>query len=173
MEIIGRPNPEDAPPWCPYFFGLVPESDLFDALHRNREAVLALIAAVPPGREDYRYAADKWSVRDVFLHLNDTERFYAYRAFSASRKVDISLEFAPERETYARNAPPRPLAAIAEEFQLLRDATIHLFRHMTEDTIDFCDFPGKMRYSARSLGWMTVGHATHHLRLLQDRYGLV
>lgn len=172
MKLIGRPFPEDAPPWCPYFFGLVPEDNLLDALQHNLDAVSSLMDDVSPEQEGYRYAAGKWTVNQVFLHLNDTERFYAYRAFSVSRRVDISLEFAPERETYALHASPRPLPAIAEEFRLLRNATIHLFRYMADDDLDFCAFPGKPRYSARSLGWMAAGHAVHHLQCLRERYGL-
>ncbi len=38
-------------------------------------------------REEFKYAEDKWTVRQVFIHLADDERYYAYKAFSYSRQV--------------------------------------------------------------------------------------
>jgi hypothetical protein len=37
--------------------------------------------------------------------------------------------------------------------------------------LDFIDFPNAPEpYTARSLGWFTVGHNRHHLNLLKERY---
>jgi hypothetical protein len=41
---------------------------------------LGLLGGLPEARGDYRYAAGKWSVKEVVGHLADTERVFAYRA---------------------------------------------------------------------------------------------
>jgi hypothetical protein len=104
--------------------------------------------------------------------LIDTERFYAYKALCASREVDIDLEFSTYNDIYARNsnAKNRTLIDIAEEFTTLRESTISQFSNMTEDMLDFRGFPNKMIYTARSLGWMTVGHNSHHCRIIKEKY---
>jgi hypothetical protein len=36
--------------------------------------------------------------------------------------------------------------------------------------LDFKDFPAKDVYSARSLGWMVIGHSIHHCRFVKENY---
>jgi len=172
MIKIGRPNNEDAPPWCPYFFNLVPEDNLIDAFLNNKKLTLDLISRIPLSKEDFTYAENKWSIKNVFIHMVDTERFYSYRAFCSSRQMDIDLDFDPNQDIYARNsnASNRTLNDIAEEFSAVREATITLFSHMTDEMLDFKEFPNKIIYTARSLGWMAVGHNIHHCNILKEKY---
>lgn len=167
---ISQPNPEDAPSWCPYFFGLVPEDNLIDALQNNRENTLDLIGAIPAEQADYQYAPDKWTVRMVLIHLLDTERFYFYRALFSARQIDMQLDF--DRISYAENCQPeqRTLQSIAEEFLALRNETIGLFSGMTPVMLDYKGFAGTPVYTARSLGWMIPGHTIHHCNLLREKY---
>lgn len=171
MIHIDRPNPADAPPWCPYFFGLVPENDLLTALQNNKKSALELISAIPPGKADYRYADDKWTIKEVLVHLTDTERFYAYSAFCISRQVEVYLHF-DDRDSYVHNsnAASRHLEDIAAEFAAIREATISLFSNLTPSMLDFRGTPGKPVYTARSLGWMCVGHNIHHSNILLKKY---
>lgn len=170
MLKINRPNLEDAPPWCPYFFDLVKEDNLIEALQNNQRTHINIINSIPFAKEDFAYAENKWSVKTIFIHLIDTERFYYYRAFCSSRQVDVDLEF--DREMYAKNsnAANRTLQDIAEEFLLVRASTISLFGNMTNKMLDFKGFPNKMVYTARSLGWMIVGHNIHHYNVLKEKY---
>lgn len=172
MKLIARPYNEDAPSWCPYFWGLVKEDNLLEAFSVNKHHVLGLIGSIPGSKEDHKYDPDKWSIKDVFIHMNDTERFYTYRAFCSSRQMDIDLEFDPNQEIYARNANAagRTLKDIAEEFVAVRDAAITLFSNMADAMLDFKGFPNKMIYTARSLGWMAVGHNIHHCNIINKKY---
>jgi hypothetical protein len=170
MIKIDRPNIEDAPRWCPYYFNLIAEDNLMEALLNNKKNTIDLISSIPFSREDFAYAENKWSVKMIFIHLIDTERFYSYRAFSSSRQVDIELEFV--QDVYAKNcnAANRTLRDIAEEFLALRDHTISLFSNMTTEMLDFKGFPNKVIYTARSLGWMVAGHNIHHCKIIKEKY---
>lgn len=171
MIKINRPKLEDAPSWYPYFFNLATGDDLISALQKNKENILELINSIPAEREEFRYAEDKWTIRQVFIHLADDERYYAYKAFSYSRQSDVFLEV-PRGHVYNKdfNATGRTLKDICEELVSIRDATITLFSHMTNEMLDF-KFPNQTEnYTARSLGWMTVGHAVHHCNLLREKY---
>lgn len=171
MIRINRPKLEDAPHWYPYFFDLAPGDDLISALQKNKEDVIKLINSIPAEREEFKYAEDKWTVRQVFIHLADDERYYAYKAFCCSRQVNVFLEV-PQGNDYNKdfNATGRTLKDISEEWISVRNATITLFSHMTDGMLDF-KFPNQTDiYSARSLGWMTVGHAVHHCNLIREKY---
>jgi len=170
MIKITRPYLEDAPPWCPYFFRLIPEDHLMEALQNNRKNALELFNSIPVSREDYTYAENKWTVKMILLHLIDTERFYQYKAFCSSRHVDINLEFEQDEYVKYSNAANRTLLDIEEEFSAVRDSTISLFRKMTTEMLDFKGFPNRITYTARSLGWMIAGHNIHHCNIIKMKY---
>ncbi len=171
MIKIGRPNVNDAPSWYPYFFNLADGDDLIEALQNNKQHMLNLIASIPFSAEDYKYAENKWTVKQVFIHLADDERYYAYKAFCYSRQVNVNLEI-PRGESYDKdfNSTNRTLTDISEELVTVRDATISLFSSMANEMLDFKDFPVQPDYSARSLGWFAVGHSLHHCNLLREKY---
>jgi hypothetical protein len=168
---ISRPNIEDAPSWYPYFFDLVTGDDLMEALENNKQHTLNLINSIPPSAANFKYGEDKWTIKQVFIHLADEERYYAYKAFCYSRQMDVNLEI-PMSANYTKdfNVANRTLKDIGEEFMTVRNATISLFSSMTTVMLDFKDFPGETVYSARSLGWFAVGHNVHHCNLIREKY---
>jgi len=171
MIQIDRPNPADAPPWCPYFFGLVPENDLLTALQNDKKSTLELISAIPLEKADYRYADGKWTIKEVFVHLIGTELYYAYHATCISREKDADRQF-EDRDTYVRNsnAAAHTMEDLFVEFSAVRDATISLYEGMTPAMLDIKGFPDNIVYTARSLGWMCVGHNIHHSKIMLEKY---
>lgn len=171
MIKIDRPNINDAPDWYKHFFSLAAGNDLMEALQNNKQHTLDLINSIPFSAGDFKYAANKWTIKQVFIHLCDEERYYAYKAFCYSRQTDVNLEI-PMGESYTKdfNAGNRTLKDIGDEFITVRDATISLFSTMTTDMLDFKNFPGKQVYTARSLGWFTVGHNLHHCNIIKEKY---
>jgi hypothetical protein len=141
------------------------------ALQTSKQQTLDLMGSIPSDRADYKYAEDKWTVKQVFIHLADEERYYAYKAFCYSRQSDVNLEI-PMGSAYTRdfNAGKRNLKEIGEEFRSVREATISLFSSMTSEMLDFKNFPGRDVYSARSLGWFAVGHNLHHCKVVREKY---
>lgn len=168
---IDRPKIGDAHAWYSNFFGLVTGDDLLGALESNRQYTLDLISSIPLALEDYKYAENKWTIKQVFIHLADEERYYAYKAFCYSRHTDVYLEV-PMGESYTKdfNAGARTLKDISEEFIAVRNATISLFASMTAEMLDFKGFSDKPVYTARSLGWFAVGHNLHHCNFIKERY---
>lgn len=168
---IHRPDINDAPHWYPYFFDLATGDDLITALENNKLQVQQLIHSIPVAAADFSYAPGKWTVKQMLIHVADDERYYAYKIFCYARGIDVHLEV-PAGERYRKdfNAANRTLADIAAELLTIREATISLFSGMTDEMLDFKGFGGKDIYTARSLGWMVVGHSIHHCNLLREKY---
>jgi hypothetical protein len=150
---------------------LVTEDNLIVALEKNKKNTIELIKSVPAWKEDFKYAEDKWTTKQVVMHIIDTERYYLYRAFCSSRKVDTN-EVSFDRDGFAKssNIEGRTLNDLAVEFAISRESTINLFSNMTNEMLDFKGFPNKMVYTARSLGWMSVGHNVHHSDAITEKY---
>ncbi len=166
-----RPFYQDAPSYCHPFFDLVPTDDLIKELINSLEETSVLFSSLPPEKADYRYAAGKWSVKEVLQHLVDCERVYSYRAFRFSRFDAIELAGFEEND-YIKNVERinRSMDDLCAEFTNLRTATIHLYSYMTEEMLDFKGKANNVIYTARSLGFMTVGHSIHHCNIIRSKY---
>ena len=171
MTRIGRPNTDDAPAWYGYFFDLAPGDNLLEALENSKQYTLELMSTIPAEKEDFAYAEDKWTIKQAFIHLADEERYYAYKAFCYSRQTNVYLE-TPMGKSYAKdfNVSNRSFKEITDDYLAVRNATITLFKGMSNEMLDFKDFPATHTYTARSLGWFAVGHNLHHCKLIKEKY---
>ena len=62
-----------------------PGNDILAAFEDQRRQMLLLLCGRTEADGDLRYAPDKWSLKEVLGHLNDTERIMSYRALRISR----------------------------------------------------------------------------------------
>src|SRR5213078_3896824 len=53
-------------------------------LRAQTEEALALCAGISEEKSLHRYAPEKWTIREVLNHINDTERAFAFRAATLS-----------------------------------------------------------------------------------------
>lgn len=171
MNNIGRPIAADAPDYCRYFFELTTEDNLLDSLENSKNMTMDIIKSVPVLKEEYRYAEGKWTIKMVFSHVIDCERHYSYFAMCRSRHGSVHhVEL--ERDLYALNAntETRSLRDIGEEFLLVRESTIRLFRTMNDEMLDYKLSTDNTIYTPRSLGWMASGHTVHHCKFIKEKY---
>src|SRR5438552_2914942 len=129
--------------------------------------VRAFLAALPADRAAYRYAPDKWTVQQVAAHLIDTERVLAYRALCVARGEAVDLPaFDEDAYMEAMGPDPATLAALGEEFALVRRANLLLFRRLDAAA---WGRRGKARgfvLTPRGMAYVLVGHVRHHLAVL-------
>lgn len=168
-----RPSDSEyAPPYAGYI-SLVPETDVLPVLEAQVDDILGMAASVPAERETFRYAPGKWSVREVFGHLADGERVFAYRALSIGRGSEAAL---PGFDENAWIEPAgfdrRPLASLAEELVAARRSSLHLFQHLAPEAWDRVASANGSPISVRAIAFAVAGHMRHHLTILRERYEL-
>jgi len=173
MSVLERATPEEYAPAFERYVARVPETDILTALERQGEDVRTFLAALPADRAAYRYAPDKWTVQQVAAHVIDTERVLAYRALCAARGETVDLPaFDENAYMEAMGNDPATLAALGEEFALVRRGNLLLFRRL--DTASWTR-RGKARgfvLTPRGMAYVLVGHVRHHLAVLAEHYGL-
>jgi len=93
-----------------------------------------LFAARSERDGNFRYAPDKWSVKEVVGHMSDSERIFAYRALRIARGDQSPLQ-GFEQDDYVRegNFGERTLLDLAEEFALVRASTIAFFKSLRKE----------------------------------------
>jgi uncharacterized damage-inducible protein DinB len=166
-----RPEPTEYAEFYAGYVSEVPGSDVLGVLESQRVQMLQLFAARSERDGSFRYAPGKWTVKEVLGHINDAERIFAYRALRIARGDPTPLP-AFEQEDFVRNGAfgERTLADLAEEFGLVRNASVALFRSLREDAWPRRGVASEKEVTVRALAFITVGHQIHHRSILEEWY---
>jgi uncharacterized damage-inducible protein DinB len=166
-----RPEPTEYAEFYAGYVSEVPGSDVLGVLESQRVQMLQLFAARSERDGSFRYAPEKWTVKEVLGHINDAERIFAYRALRIARGDRTPLP-AFEQEDFVRNGGfgERTLADLAEEFGLVRNASVALFRSLREDAWPRRGVASQKEVTVRALAFITAGHQIHHRAILEERY---
>lgn len=160
--------------YAPFYAGYiarVPESDVLAVLEAQLDELPRAAAAFSGARETYRYAPGKWSVRQLFGHIADSERIFGYRVLCIARRDGTPLPGYDEN-TYVDHADFErvPLATLVEEWALLRRANLALARRFDAPTLRQLGNANGNPVSVRALLTILAGHPRHHLQVLRERY---
>ena len=168
-----RPETDEYEQGFAGYVGLVPETDVMPILRAQADEIRLLAAGLSPERETYRYAAGKWSVRDILGHIADGERVFAYRALCISRGDQASLP-GFDQDDYVATAgfDSWTAAELAEDFARLRASTLALLEHLTPAQWSQAGIANDKRVTVRALAFIIAGHTRHHLGVLRDRYSV-
>jgi hypothetical protein len=142
-------------------------------VQQYHERITESWSAIPAERANYAYAEDKWTIKQMFQHVIDTERIFAYRALAIARKEPAALLGFDENE-YAKNgtAANRQWKDMLTEWRVVRQSTNLLFSSFTEDQMKSLGTASGHPISVNALGFIIFGHALHHLHILKERYGM-
>lgn len=154
------------------YISLVKEDDLLSALEHLSPGYFQFLRSIPAEKRKYRYAEGKWSIQEMVQHLVDAERVFCYRALCFARKDPQALPgFDENPYAEASRADSRNWDELIEEFELLRKATILLFRSFNEDQLEAGGISsGNLKNYVLSLGFVILGHCEHHRAVLSERY---
>ncbi len=121
--------------------------------------------------ENKAYAEGKWTIKQLFQHLIDVERIFAYRALRFARNDKKNLQSFDE-DTYAMNADVRNKSFndLLEEFILIKKTTIYLFKSFDKTVLLRTGTANDVEISVLAIGFASVGHQKHHLRIIKERY---
>ena len=154
------------------YFDLVANGDYVDLLRQNSIQVVTFFEQMPAETLDYKYPEDKWSIKEVLMHMIDTERVFAYRALAAARGDDVTPHYRMDEELYAKNVEVshRPVQSLISEFKAVRRSTEELFGNLTDaQSKRSCNIVTHPM-TARAIGYFIIGHVQHHLNVIEERY---
>jgi hypothetical protein len=168
---IPRPAAAEYDPYYGRYIDKVPEGDLLRTLEAQARETQALLAGLSDAKALHRYAAGKWSIKEVIGHVADTERVYSYRALRFARADATALPgFDENAWVPAGNFDARPLADLAAELDAVRRATLALFRGLDAAALARRGTANDAAISVRAIAWIIAGHERHHVALLHERY---
>ena len=149
----------------------VPAGNICEILSAQSGETLELLGSISEQHSLSRYAPDKWSIREVVGHVNDTERLFVSRAFWFARGFDTPLpSFDQNVAVAAAGADQRPWESHLKEFHTVRAATLTFFRGLPQAAWDRHGTASGKLFTVRALAYLAAGHVTHHTTILRERY---
>lgn len=169
--VITRPAEDEYLSYYGRYISLVPEGDIVTILATQIDDTLSVLRSLPESKGSFKYAPDKWTVKELVGHLTDAERIFANRALRFGRHDQTSLP-GFEENNYVRNSSfnDYPLAELADGFEAVRRSSVFLFKHMTKEASLCRGKANNAEISARALAYVMAGHERHHIEVLKTRY---
>jgi hypothetical protein len=166
-----RPEAGEYAEYYAKYIAKVPGTDVLGILESERRRMAQLFAGRTARNGNFRYASDKWTVKEVLGHITDTERIFTYRALRIGRGDQTPL-VSFEQDDFVKNGgfADRTLADLAEEFDAVRSASIALFRSFDEPAWSRRGVASQKPVTVRALGFITAGHQIHHRMILEEQY---
>jgi uncharacterized damage-inducible protein DinB len=170
-SAIAKPETNEYAPYYHKYVSLVPEGNIVEILEQQLETSLALLASISEEKSAFRYAPDKWSIKQLLGHIADTERVFAYRVLRFGRNDQQPIE-GFEQDDYIASADfdSHLLSDLAKEFEAVRRASLYLLRHLPQAAWERHGVASNNEVSVRALAFIIAGHELHHLKILRERY---
>ncbi len=170
-KIMTRPDFNTLPEFHKRYVQHVKDYDVLEAMKISSKETLGLVRSISEEMGEHRYAAGKWSIKELLCHMMDTERILAYRALRFARNDKTNLPGFEEND-YApqANANNRNIKQIADEMERLRQTTIDLFINFTAEMLERKGLANNLELSVLNLGYIIPGHESHHRAILKERY---
>ncbi len=145
--------------------------NLQNGFKENHQTVIDFLKNIPESKLEYRYEAGKWTIKEVILHLIDTERIFAYRALRIARNDQTALpgfdqdEYVPESRANERSRED-----LLQEYTDVRNATISLFKSFDDSSLQNIGLASNHKLSVRAAGFIIMGHENHHCEVIKAKY---
>ena len=169
--MIGRPEPTETAPYYFTYINRIESGDIIGVLDKQSEEMVGLLSGISEDKSLHRYAAGKWSIREVLSHVNDSERVFLLRALWFARGFDSPLpSYDQDICVPAAKADEVTWASHIDEFKAIRAATLAFFRNMPDEAWLRTGVASGNPFTVRGLAYVVAGHVSHHAAILQERY---
>ncbi|MDX5347505.1 MAG: DinB family protein [Hymenobacteraceae bacterium] len=171
MNKIPKPAPGEYPQWYEHYFSQLADKDALQLLEEQLSELEEMLQAVSDEQAALAYAPGKWTLKELLVHMLDTERIMAYRALAISRGEAAALPGFDEN-SYAEQsqANERIFSEILEEYRLQRLSNLALFRSFSEEMLNRKGHANGQDVTVKAIIYVVAAHERHHLNIFKERY---
>lgn len=169
---MGKPVLNEYPANYHKYVQLVTGDDLLALWDDNTRKVRDFFTSIDVSKHNYRYALNKWTIKDVLMHLADSDRGYSYRAIFCVRGDESTPLYPMNEDLFAANVDTsnRTMESLIQEFEAVRHSFRMIFEHTSDAQQQLLGNGSNGKISARALGFIALGHAIHHMNIIKQRY---
>ena len=166
-----KPDLNIIPEFYRGYIKLTDQTPLMEQFERSSHEFCLIMDDLDEETSAHRYLKGKWSLKEIILHITDTERVFSYRALCLSRGENQNLPSFDQNEYVMKSeASSRDLESLKTEFISVRESTISMFSSFSEEQWQSKGRIGSLEFTVNILGYIIVGHLNHHVKIIQSRY---
>jgi uncharacterized damage-inducible protein DinB len=153
----------------PYYIEVLGTKDYRKAFSSQNN--FTLLDTISEEQANYRYAPNKWNIKQIVGHITDHERIMTYRALRFSRK-DTTLLPGYDQEAFVNNSAFNDLnfAQLLQDFKNVRAATNSFINSLTDAQFKLKGAAWKYELTVEEFLKATIGHEIHHIDIIKERY---
>jgi uncharacterized damage-inducible protein DinB len=168
---MARPQPTEHAAYYNTYISKVEGDNVSDIIAKYSGPLLQFYSSLPEEKADHAYAAGKWTVKELLLHIIDAERIFSYRALRIARKDKTPLAgFDENAYTPASKASQRSLQSLKDEFAAVRKATDLMLRTFDDEQLLQVGTASDQPVTPNAIAFIIFGHMIHHKQILEERY---
>lgn len=161
-----RHIPEDG---FPYYLDFVKDMDY--QLLFTSSSTLIFLNSIPEEKVTYRYAPEKWSIKQIVGHITDHERIMIYRAFLMSRNETVQL-WGYDQNFLVDNShfEELTLQQLVTDFANVRKASSSFVEALTESQLKIKGLANQYEITLEDFLKSIIGHEMHHINIIKEKY---
>jgi len=169
--MINKPTDIDEKLYYAQYIHKVSGNDLIQSLNDGFMQTRDLVSSIKEEQGSFRYEEGKWTIKQVLMHIADTEHILTYRALRIARGDQKEIGGFDEN-AFAKmdNSHELSIEHIMKVKTAIRLATVSIFSSFNDELLDRKGITNGMPMTPRILGWFLLGHQIHHNEILIDRY---
>jgi DinB family protein len=166
-----QPQANEAASYYFRYIDLARADDIVSFLDNQFKETMPFLEGISEQRSTHRYAAGKWSIRELLNHVNDGERIFLGRALWFARGFTDPLpSFDQEIAVAGANANETPWADLVDEFRTVRLGTLSFFRNLPAEAWSRSGVASDNPVTVNAIAYIIGGHVAHHVNVLKERY---
>ncbi|EJR64996.1 hypothetical protein IIO_01636 [Bacillus cereus VD115] len=166
-----RPGTNEYNPYYSTYIKLVPDGDIIHILEQQMKETNLLLKDISDSEGHFRYAPNKWSIKEVIGHIADTERIMAYRLLSIARGETAELPGYNDDMYVLRAAfDKQSMQDLLTNLTVVRQSTVHLLKSLDKDAWLQRGIANNSEVTVRALANIIAGHELHHRQIIKERY---
>lgn len=153
----------------PYYVSLTGSTDIKKLFHD--ETNFKQLSSLSDAQVNFRYAPEKWSIKQIIEHMTDHERIMTYRTLRFSRKDTTPLP-GYDQDLLVTNGRANDLGIsdLLEDFQNVREATKSLIKNLSPEQLKLKGKAWKFELTVEEFLRATIGHELHHMHVIREKY---
>ena len=161
-----RYTPEDGFPYYYNFVNNIKCKQLFSS-----QSTFTFLNSINEEKSTYRYAPNKWSVKQIVGHITDHERIMISRAFLMSRNQLMQL-WGYDQNLLVNNSrfEELTLQQLKTDFLNVRKASISFVETLSEKQLKTIGMAQQYEVTLENFLKSIIGHEMHHINIIKERY---